>query len=93
MVEAVNFPNHFLCRIYEEGFPVIIDCFDQGRMHLQSTLLEDPSLGRNERAILKQSADLGTILLRLLNNIVNSLEKAGRNDDAKVVRKLRSAMS
>ncbi len=92
VVEAVNFPNHFLCRIYEDGFPIIIDCFDQGRMHLQATLLEDPGMGRAERAVLKQTADLGTILLRLLNNMVSALEHAGRDEDVKLVKKLRSAM-
>jgi len=92
VVEAVNFPGHFLCRIYEDGFPIIIDCFDHGRMHLQASLLEDPEMGRAERSILRQTADPGTVLLRLLNNLMAALEGEGRGDDARLVRKLRAAM-
>jgi hypothetical protein len=92
VVEAVNFPGHFLCRIFEDGFPIIIDCFDHGRMHLQASLLEDPEMGRAERSILRQTADPGTVLLRLLNNLMAALEGEGRGDDARLVRKLRAAM-
>ena len=91
-VEAVNFPGHFLCRIFEDGYPIIIDCFDHGRLHLQSTLLESPDLGRAERSALRQSADPGTILLRLLNNLVAALEGADRPDDARLIRRLRATL-
>lgn len=91
-VEAVNFPGHFLCRIYEDGYPVIVDCFDEGRLHLQSTLLENPELDHAERSMLRQSADPGAILLRLLNNLVASLEKAERMADARLIRKLRATL-
>lgn len=92
VVEAVNFPGHFLCRIYEDGYPVIIDCFDYGRLHLQATLLESPELGRNERQMLRQSADPGMVLLRLLNNLVVALDGAGRQADARLIRKLRATL-
>lgn len=91
-VEGVNFPGHFLTRIYEDGYPVIIDCFDEGRLHLQSTLLEDPEMGRDERAMLRGAASTGAILLRLLNNLNAALDGAGRSDDAKLVRKLRESL-
>lgn len=92
VVEAVNFPGHFLCRIFEDGYPVIVDCFDHGRLHLQSTLLESPDLGRLERNILRQAADPGTVLLRLLNNLVAALDEAGRAEDAGLIRKLRATL-
>ena len=92
VVEGVNFPGHFLCRIHEDGYPVIVDCFDHGRLHLLSTLLESPDLGREERSILRQTADPGTILVRLLNNLVASLDAAGREEDAKLVRRLRATL-
>lgn len=88
VVEAVNFPGHFLCRIYEDGYPIIIDCFDHGQMHLQATLLEDPEIGRAGRAVLRQSADPGMVLLRLLNNLVEALHGDGRTEDARLIRKL-----
>ena len=34
----------------------------------------------------------GTILLRLLNNLVAALEKAGRKDDVRLIRKLRATL-
>jgi len=92
VVEAVNFPGHFLCRIYEDGYPIIVDCFDRGRLHLQASLLEDPEIGRAERNVLRQSADPGTVLLRLFNNLVAALEGEGRRDDARLVRKLRGTL-
>ncbi len=93
VVEGVNFPGHFLCRIYEEGYPIIIDCFDHGRMHLQSTLLENPDLDRAERQILRQSVDPGTILIRVLNNLITALEGGSRKEDAVLIKKLRATLS
>ena len=92
VVEAVNFPGHFLARIYEDGYPLIIDCFDSGRPHLQATLLENPEMGRQEREILRQSADPGTILRRLLNNLGSALQAAGRKEDAQLAHKLRATL-
>ena len=87
-VEGVNFPGHFMCRIFEDGYPIIIDCFDKGQLHPQFTLLESPELTRSQREILKQSAGPGTILLRLLNNLHQSLEKSGRTEDAQLITEL-----
>ena len=92
VVETVNFPGHFLCRIFEEGYPIIIDCFDRGQLHLQSTLLESPDLSRSAKNILQQAVDPGTVLLRLLNNLVSALEGAERGEDAELIRKLRATL-
>jgi len=92
-IEGVNFPGHFMCRIFEDGYPIIIDCFDRGRIHLQSTLLESPELRKTQRDILRQSADSGTILLRLLSNLHQSLENTGRNEDALLIDALRKTLT
>ena len=92
VVETVNFPGHFLCRIFEEGYPIIIDCFDRGQLHLQSTLLESPDLSRSAKNILQQAVDPGTVLLRLLNNLVSALEGVDRGEDAELIRKLRATL-
>ncbi len=91
-VEAVNFPGHFLCRIFEDGYPIVIDCFDRGRLHLQATLLESPDFGKAERALIRQSADPGTVLVRLLNNLELAFEQAKQTNDAELIRKLRSTL-
>ena len=92
-VEGVNFPGHFMCRIFEEGYPLVIDCYEKGALHLQSTLLESPELSRNQRAILRQSADSGTILLRLLNNLNEALEMEARDEDALLIKELRATLA
>ncbi len=91
-VEGVNFPGHFMCRIFEDGYPLIIDCFDRGRLHLQSSLLESPQLDKSQRDLLRQSADPGTILLRLLNNLNQSLEQNGREEDARMIKELQKTL-
>jgi hypothetical protein len=91
-IEGVNFPGHFMCRIFEDGCPVIIDCFDNGQLHVQFTLLESPNLTRAQRNLIRESVDLGSILLRLLNNLSQSLEKCERGEDALLVKKLQATL-
>ena len=91
-IEGVNFPGHFMCRIFEDGFPVIIDCFDSGELHSQSELLENSALNRVQRLLLRQTVDPGTILLRFLNNLIEALKQANRDDDAQLVQKLRATL-
>lgn len=92
-VEGVNFPGHFLARIFEDGYPLIIDCFDNGRIHFQSTLLESGSeLTREQRSSLRESAGPGIILVRLLNNLVAAFEHAGRKEDAELISTLQKTL-
>lgn len=92
VVEIVNFPGHLLCRIFEDGYPIIIDCFDRGQLHLQATLLESPDLSRSAKNIIQQAVDPGTVLMRLLNNLVAALDGVDRSDDAKLIRKLQATL-
>ena len=92
-VEGVNFPGHFMCRIFEDGYPLIIDCFDHGRLHFQSTLLDSPELDKSQRDLLRRTADPGTILLRLLNNLNQSLEQNGREEDARLIKDLQKTLA
>ncbi len=91
-VEGVNFPGHFMCRYYQEGYPIIVDCFDGGQLHLQATLLESPDLNRTQRAALRERVGPGAILQRLLNNLNQALEKHGREVDAELIKKLRRTL-
>ena len=91
-VEGVNFPGHFLCRIFEDGFPIIVDCYDLGRLHLQHTLLESPELNRMQRDFLRQSADPGKILQRLLNNLYHALQQETRLEDAALISELQATL-
>ena len=91
-IEGVNFPGHFMCRIYEDGYPLIIDCFENGQLHVQFTLLESPDLSRSQRSVLRQSVGPGTILLRLLNNLYQSLDQAARDKDAQLIKQLQATL-
>jgi regulator of sirC expression with transglutaminase-like and TPR domain len=92
-VEGVNFPGHFMCRIYEEGYPLIIDCFDNGQLHVEFTLLESPQLTKQQRQILRQSADPGTILLRLLANLVQAFQEEARDEDTRLIEQLQKTLA
>ena len=92
-VEGINFPGHFLCRIHQDGYPLVIDCFDGGRLHLQSTLLENAEqLSKQQKIQLKQTAGPGIIIIRLLNNLSQSLKQAGREEDALLIQELRKTL-
>jgi len=92
-VEGVNFPGHFLCRIHIDGEPWIVDCFDRGKLHRQRDLLAGTSeLTRQQKRLLESTADPGTILHRILNNLIVALHRAGRAEDCALVRKLRETL-
>jgi hypothetical protein len=92
-IEGICFPGHFLCRIHEDGYPLIVDCFDTGRLHSQN-VLTDPSneLSREQRRALEGAADLGTILIRVLNNLIDAFLRQNRAEDAALVTELRDSM-
>lgn len=93
-VEGISFPGHFLCRIFEDGYPLIVDCFDEGRLHLQSTLTGDGNdLTRDQRIALENSADLGTILLRVLNNMIDAFQRLEQTEDALLIKELRDSLA
>ncbi len=92
-IEGISFPGHFLCRIHEDGFPLVVDCFDRGRVHSQATLTDPANdLNREQITALKSSADLGTILVRFLNNLIDSFQRQEQGDDAALVIELRDSM-
>lgn len=92
-VEGVNFPGHFLCRIHRDGEPWIVDCFDEGKLHRQADLLAGNSeLTRQQKRLLEATADPGSILHRLLNNLIVALHRDGRTEDCSLVRELRETL-
>lgn len=93
-IEGIPFPGHFLCRIQEDGYPLIVDCFDSGRVHAQKVLTDTGNgLTKDQRRALEDSAALGTVLLRIMNNLVDSFDRLGRNEDADLIRQMRDSMA
>jgi len=92
-VEGISFPGHFLCRIFEDGYPLIVDCFDGGRIHSQEVLIAPTNdLSREQRQALQGTADLGTILLRILNNMIDSFQRLEQAEDATLLTEMRDSM-
>lgn len=92
-IEGLSFPGHFLCRIYEEGVALVVDCFDRGKVHCQDTLTDAGNdLSEEQIRALQGSADLGTILVRVLNNLIDSFQRLEQVEDAKLIMELRDAM-
>jgi hypothetical protein len=93
-IEGICFPGHFLCRIHEDGYPVVVDCFDKGRAHSQAVLTDSSNeLSPEQRQSLARSSDLGMILIRILNNLVDSFTRLGRSEDALLVTEMRDSMA
>ena len=92
LVEPVPFPHHFLCRIYEGGKPMIVDCFNRGQLHPQDELLKNPDLSEAERHSLRRAADPGSILVRIFNNLHSALMIAAREEDAELISQLRESL-
>jgi hypothetical protein len=91
-VEGVEYPEYFLCRVHEEGVPLLIDCFDHGCLHFQMTLFENPALTRQERAIIRRPVSLGAMLLMLMKELTENLTACERHEDARLIRKLRRSL-
>lgn len=93
-IEGIPFPGHFLCRIQEDGYPLIVDCFDGGRIHSQKVLIDPTNdLNREQRRALQDSASLGTILLRTLNNLIDAFQRLQRAEDADLIKEMRDSMA
>jgi hypothetical protein len=91
-VEIVDYPGRFLCRIHEEGHPLIVDCVDGGQMHLQSALLADPEITREGRERLRGSVAPGTLLCHWLDELGEALCRSGRDEDAALIQRLRDTL-
>lgn len=93
-IEGIPFPGHFLCRIFDEGDPLVIDCFDGGRVHSQEVLVDTSNeLSSEQRRHLAGTADLGTILMRLLHNLIDSLGRMDQVDDVILLSEMRDSMA
>lgn len=89
-VEGVAFPGHYLCRIFPQGVPIIVDCFNDGQIHFQDTMLEpEGGLSRQDRAVIRLAATPGLTLVRVLNNLAGALQAPRWEADSRLVQRLR----
>ena len=72
-VKGCNYPGHFLAKVEMDEELIFIDCFNGGKIFYENdlrNLLDD----KNEDIIEHVKADVSaeTIIIRILNNLVNS---------------------
>ncbi len=92
-VEGVSFPGHFLARIYRHGEACIVDCYDRGKIFAQEQLLNEQSdLSAEQRSAFQSTADPGSILLRILNNLSSAFMKSAGSEDAALMQDLRRSL-
>lgn len=93
-VWGVNFPGHFLCRIDSESGPLIVDCFDGGKLHpMESLVAFQAELAREKRAALADVASPGVVLQRVLLNLASSFAGLKIKDDAALIAELRETLA
>ncbi|WP_411827501.1 transglutaminase family protein [Luteolibacter sp. AS25] len=93
-VEGISFPGHFLCRIFEDGTPLIVDCYDKGKVHSQEVLTEPSNELSSEQVLaLEGTVDLGTVLVRVLNNLIDAFQRGGQTSDAELITEMRNSMT
>ncbi len=88
-VEGVNFPGHFLCRMDLDGQSMLVDCFNGGRLHRMSELLQrHEDISADLLHSLRDSATPGEILLRTLRNLAIAFQRANANEDEALIHSL-----
>jgi len=89
-ITGCNFPGHFLARVRrEDGAVSYVDCFHGGRFLDRDTLLEaNPGSRTTIAAILDNTIQSGTILIRVLNNLTRAYEATQATADRDLMQEL-----
>lgn len=88
-VDGVNFPGHFLCRVEHGGQPLLVDCFNSGRLHdLNEILTRQEEIDDAIARALSATATPGEILIRILRNLEVSLQRQDETEDAALIHRL-----
>lgn len=89
-ITGCNFPGHFLARARsEDGAVSFVDCFHGGRFLDRDTLLEaNPGSRTTIAAILDNTIQSGTILIRVLNNLTRAYEATQATADRELMQEL-----
>lgn len=91
-VDGINFPGHFLTRIWKNGRPYLVDCYHAGRLVPADELLAAGDLSGAARRALMHPAQPGAILTRMLRNLERAYLSREEAEDAALVRELISSL-
>lgn len=93
LIEPLNFPGHFLCRIEMPEGLAVVDCFNAGRMHLlEDMLAPEMKLSPAARRSLEVPAAAGEVLMRTLRNLEHSFARLEQEQDQELFRTLRQSL-
>ncbi|WP_018969938.1 transglutaminase-like domain-containing protein [Rubritalea marina] len=84
-VHGCNYPGHFLAMIQINGKKHLADCFHRGRLiSVEEVLNSNKHISDYARHAITESAPLGSILLRIIRNLMHCFKKGQRFEDEKV---------
>ena len=82
-VSACNYPGHFLARIIIDGKPILVDCFNKGRLIPVEELLRDnKNISHIAKITVLTPCHLGHILMRILRNLENGYRRDHQKENA-----------
>ena len=89
-VRGCNFPGHFLAMTKVGNEPVLIDCFNRGRVITPSAFRasNDPHAIARIDELIHEPANTDTIVRRVLNNLVNAYTLEGNESERELVQEL-----
>lgn len=89
-VRGCNFPGHFLAMATVGQEPVLIDCFNEGRVITPAAFrtANDPNAIARIDELLHEPADTETIIRRVLNNLVNAFTLEGDDTERDLIQEL-----
>ena len=88
-VQGCNFPGHFLSRVEHEGQTWLVDCFNRGRFMLAEDVAKHhPAANPAMEELIHQSANVDTMIARVLRNLDEACEREGNMPQRHMVRRL-----
>jgi len=92
-VTGCNYPGHFLARIYLDGQPHLVDCYNKGKLIPVRELLDDhKEISDQAKAAIHQPCSHADFLLRILRNLEHSFALDIRTEDNQLMQRLQSSL-
>ncbi|MCB9799582.1 MAG: hypothetical protein H6757_02345 [Candidatus Omnitrophica bacterium] len=92
-IEGCNLPGHFLAKIIDRDQPVLVDCFNGGRLLNEKALISmNPGSAQAIKQTIHTSPDAKTIMKRVLSNLTYAYEQAGQPEDGQLMTALLKEM-
>lgn len=88
-VSGCNYPGHFLTRIFIDSKPILVDCFNKGKLiPVEELLREQKNISHSAKLTVLTPCHLGHILQRILRNLENGFRRDKQLLDADLFKAL-----